>query len=107
MEKTAAFYKEVLGLRRVGTGTEPYVFDADGTFLVVMKGKLEQPKSPAKRWPMFALSVPDLDLAVEALRDAGVELPWGIEEFGSPEPSSRYVMFRDPAGNLIEVVEWL
>jgi len=59
------------------------------------------------RWPMFALSVPDLDLAVEALRDAGVELPWGIEECGSPEPSSRYVMFRDPAGNLIEVVEWL
>jgi len=56
---------------------------------------------------MFALSVPDLDLAVEALRDAGVELPWGIEECGSPEPSSRYVMFRDPAGNLIEVVEWL
>ena len=56
---------------------------------------------------MFALTVPDLDQSVNALRDAEVELPWGIEEFGAPEPSSRYVMFHDPAGNLIEVVEWL
>jgi hypothetical protein len=56
---------------------------------------------------MFALAVPDLDQSVEALRDAKVELPWGIEEFGSPEPSSKYVMFHDPAGNLIEIVEWL
>ena len=45
--------------------------------------------------------------ALSALRDAEVELPWGIEDFGAPEPSSRYVMFHDPAGNLIEVVEWL
>ena len=72
-----------------------------------MEGRLEQPRDPKRRWPMFALTVSDLDQSVNALRDAVVELPWGIEEFGAPEPSSRYVMFHDPAGNLIEVVEWL
>ena len=94
-------------LRRVGTGTDPYVLDTDGSFIVIMEGQLEPPRNPKQRWPMFALAVSSLDQTVEALREAGVELPWGIEEFGAPEPSSRYVMFHDPAGNLIEVVEWL
>jgi catechol 2,3-dioxygenase-like lactoylglutathione lyase family enzyme len=107
LEPTAGFYEEVLGLRRVGTSTSPFVLDTDGTFVVIMVGKLEPPHNPQRRWPMFALTVSNLDQTVEALRPAGVDLPWGIEEFGAPEPSSRYVMFYDPAGNLIEIVEWL
>ena len=107
LEATVMFYEDVLGLRRVGTSTDPYILDTDGTFLVIMEGQLEQPRDPGRRWPMFALSVPDLDRSVEALHDAEVELPWGVEEFGSPEPSSRYVMFHDPAGNLVEIVQWL
>ena len=107
LEPTAKFYQDVLGLRRVGSSADPYILDTDGTFVVIMEGRLEQPLDPKRRWPMFALTVPDLDQSVNALRDAGVEFPWGIEEFGAPEPSSRYVMFHDPAGNLIEVVEWL
>ena len=107
LEPTAKFYEDVLGLRRVGSSADPYILDTDGTFVAIMEGLLEQPQDPKRRWPMFALTVPDLDQSVNALRDAEVELPWGIEEFGAPEPSSRYVMFHDPAGNLIEVVEWL
>jgi len=48
-----------------------------------------------------------IQFSIKTLTDAGVEFPWGIEEFGGPNPSSRYVMFYDPAGNLIELVEWL
>ena len=107
LDSTARFYEEVLRLRRVGTSTDHHLFDTDGTFVVVMEGVLDPPKAPARRWPMFALTVPDLDVSVEALRTAEVDLAWGIEEYGEPEPSSRYVMFHDPAGNLIEVVEWL
>ena len=107
LESTASFYNEVLHLRRVGSSTDHHVFDTDGTFVVVMEGSLEHPKDPARRWPMFALTVPDLDASVETLRAAEVPLPWGVEEYGEPEPSSRYVMFHDPAGNLIEIVEWL
>ena len=104
---TAKFYEEVLGLRRVGSTADHHILDTDGTFFVIMQGQLAPPKEPARRWPLFALTVQDLDSSVEALRSAGVELPWGIEEFGAPEPSSRYVMFHDPAGNLIEIVQWL
>lgn len=105
VEATARFYEEVLGLERVSE--DGMILDTDGTFLVVMQGTLVHPKDTARRWPLFALSVPDLDAAVKALEQAGVELPWGIEVFGTPEPDSRYVMFHDPAGNLIELVEWL
>ncbi len=104
---TATFYQDILGLRRVGSSTDPYICDTDGTFIVIMEGNLEQPRDPKRRWPMFALSVPDLDKSVKKITDTGVEFPWGIEEYGTPNPSSRYVMFYDPAGNLIELVEWL
>ncbi len=107
LRTTAEFYETVLGLRRVGNSTSPYIFDTDGTFLAIMEGQLEQPRDPKRRWPMFALTVPDLDKSVRALREAGVKLPWGIEEFGVPTPSSRFVMFHDTAGNLIEIVQWL
>lgn len=107
VEPTARFYEDVLELRRVGSSTSPYILDTDGTFVVIMEGKLEHPRDPKRRWPLFALTVPDIDRSVEALVGASVELPWGIEEFGEPEPSSRYVMFRDPAGNLVELVQWL
>ena len=107
IKSTAEFYEEVLGLRRVGVSTTPYILDTDGTFVVIMEGNLEHPADTIRRWPMFALTVPDLDKSVRLLRDAGIEFPWGIEEFGAPTPSSRYVMFLDPAGNLIEIVQWL
>jgi catechol 2,3-dioxygenase-like lactoylglutathione lyase family enzyme len=107
LESTVQFYEGVLGLRRVGSSTTPYILDADGTFIAIMEGQLEPPRDSVRRWPMFALSVADLDQAVEALRAADVELPWGVEEYGAPNPSSRYVMFSDPAGNLIELVQWL
>jgi hypothetical protein len=46
-------------------------------------------------------AVPDLDAAVERLRRHQVELPWGV---GGKE-AGRWVMFYDPAGNLIEMAE--
>lgn len=52
---------QAMGLRRVGSSTDPYVLDADGSFLLIMEGRLEQPRDTKRRWPMFALTVPDLD----------------------------------------------
>jgi len=51
------------------------------------------------RFPPIAFRVSDLDKAVQRLQVHGVDLPWGIE--GHDE--SRWVMFFDPAGNLIEL----
>lgn len=106
LEATANFYQEVLGVKPVEAGN-PYILNADGTFLVIMEGTLQHPEDVARRWPLFALTVPSLDESLEQLSKADIALPWGIEEYGEPEPYSRYVMFNDPAGNLIELVEWL
>ena len=38
----------------------------------------------------------------ETLRLYGVDLPWGVET----NAASRWVMFHDPAGNLVELVEF-
>ncbi len=54
------------------------------------------------RFPLFALSVDNLDAMVSRLVELRIEMPWGIES----NPASRWVMFHDPAGNLIELVQF-
>ena len=54
------------------------------------------------RFPLIAFSVSNLGDAIARLEANDVELPWGIEE----DPNSQWVMFHDPAGNLIELVEF-
>jgi hypothetical protein len=41
-------------------------------------------------------------IAEERLRLHGVEMPWGVES----DSASRWVMLTDPAGNLIELVQF-
>lgn len=98
---TAHFYKDVLGLELLHHhhGDRPH-FKVGSTYLTILKGKPvpAQDSDPA-RFPLFALGVADLDAAVERLKAHGVELPWGIEE----GQGTRWVMFYDPAGNLIEL----
>lgn len=97
---TAHFYRDVLGLRLLPHhGDRPH-FDLNGVYLVILEGKPAPPQNPTPaRFPIVAFAVGDLDSAVERLRAHRVELPWGIEE----DAGSRWVMFHDPAGNLIEL----
>ena len=71
--------------------------------LVILEGEpVQDQSSHPKRFPAVAFAVPDLDAAVEHLRAHGLALPWGVES----SPNARYVMFNDPAGNLIELAEF-
>jgi len=108
VDATAAFYRDVVGLTDAPThSNDPIVLDAGAALVVIMEGQLAPPIQPKRRWPMLALQVRDLNESLSRLRAAGVALPWGIEEYGAPDPTSRYVMFYDPAGNLIELVQFL
>jgi hypothetical protein len=51
---------------------------------------------------VVALAVPDLEAAVGKLRSHAVDQPWGVET----NAAGRWVMFHDPAGNLLEFVEF-
>ncbi|HLF27192.1 MAG TPA: VOC family protein [Anaerolineae bacterium] len=100
---TAHFYRDVLGLRLLPHhGDRPH-FDLGGIYLAILKGRPRPAQNPTpSRFPILAFAVDDLDAAVERLRAHAVELPWGIEE----DANSRWVMFTDPAGNLIELAHF-
>jgi catechol-2,3-dioxygenase len=100
--QAAHFYRDVVGLPMVEHhGARPH-FDLGGSYLVLLKGQV--PKTgQVERFPRVAITVEDLDAHIEALRYNQVELPWGIEE----DALSRWVMFHDLDGNLIELVQFL
>jgi catechol-2,3-dioxygenase len=98
----AHFYRDVIGLTLLPHHGERPHFDLSGSYLTILKGRptTAQEAEPA-RFPLLAIAVDDLDDAIERLRRHEVPLPWGIES----NAASRWVMFSDPAGNLIELVQ--
>jgi catechol 2,3-dioxygenase-like lactoylglutathione lyase family enzyme len=100
----AHFYRDVLGLPLISHHAQRPHFDLGGSStLVILKGK-PTPASEADpaRFPVIALAVNDLKGAVEQLKEHEVGLPWGVEK----GPEGEWVMFYDPGGNLIELVEF-
>ena len=102
---TAAFYREVIGLQQhppMHEGDPRPHLKLDGGYLVILHGQpCPAANAHPEHFPLFALTVPDLDTAVERLKTHNVELPWGVQSHGP----AQWVMFYDPAGNLIELVE--
>jgi catechol 2,3-dioxygenase-like lactoylglutathione lyase family enzyme len=102
----AHFYRDVVGLQLLSSHAHhsewPH-FDLDGTYLTILQGKpVPAQDAEPPDFPLVAFGVDDLAAAVERLHAHGVELPWGVQE----GVESRWVVFRDPAGNLIEMVEF-
>ncbi len=111
--KTAHFYRDVIGLTLLAHhGDRPH-FDLGGAYLAINSGK-PMPAQGEARFPLLAFQVEDLDESIQQLKAHQVEMPWGIENDTGPKvgsspidgTSSRWVMFLDPAGNLIELVSF-
>ena len=99
----AHFYRNVIGLQQLHhSGDRPH-FIVDGIYLTILKGHPAPARdaTPA-RFPLVAFAVDDLEASLERLRLHQVPMPWGIEQ----DADSRWVMFHDPAGNLIELVQF-
>ena len=101
--KTAHFYHDVIGLKLLPHhGDRPH-FDVGGVYLTILKGlPLPAENAVPPRFPLVAFAVDDLDAAIARLHLHGVAIPWGIES----DSQSRWVMFNDPSGNLIELVSF-
>ena len=97
---TAHFYHEVIGLNPMPHhGKWPH-FNLGGIYLTILQGRpCPAEDAVPSRFPILALSVDNLGNAIARLEDNAVEMPWRIEE----DANSRWVMFHDPAGNLIEL----
>ncbi len=99
----AHFYRDVIGLKLLTHDRHRPHFDLGGAYLVILQGRPLPPLEPIPaRFPIVAFAVDDLDAAVEQLQRHQVDLPWGIEE----DTGSRWVMFYDPVGNLIELAQF-
>jgi catechol-2,3-dioxygenase len=97
------FYRDVVGLDLMPHHDHWPAFDLNGTYLVIVeRAPLPDKEAGEPRFPVLAFAVEDLDQAVEHLQAHNVDLPWGIET----GRSNRWVMFYDPAGNLIEFAEF-
>jgi glyoxylase I family protein len=96
---TAHFYMDVIGLPLLHDHHDPVALDTGGTFLVILRG--DPPRSPDpdhSGFPLLTFAVDDLDEAVRHLQDHQVEIVDGIRE----KNGTRWVLFQDPAGNLLE-----
>ena len=97
------FYRDVLGLSLLPHHNGAPHFDVNGVYLVILEGRALSPQNhEPSRFPLFAISVGDLDERVDRLAKHGIDRPWGIEI----DETSRWIMFHDPAGNLIELVQF-
>ncbi len=97
------FYRDVVGLpfQAISSGGHPH-FDLGGTYLTILRGRPAVPPDPETRFPVVAFATPDLNAALKKLHSLAVDMPWGVET----NATGRWVMFQDPAGNLIELVEF-
>jgi catechol 2,3-dioxygenase-like lactoylglutathione lyase family enzyme len=98
------FYRDAIGLEPLAEhGGRPH-FDLDGSYLVIVEGvPAHEETTKQGRFPLIALAVTDLDEAIGRLREHDVALPWDVEVTAH----SRWIKFQDPAGNLIELVEYI
>jgi catechol 2,3-dioxygenase-like lactoylglutathione lyase family enzyme len=98
------FYRDVLNMHLMPHHGEQPHFDLGGIYLTVVKGQPAQLRAgEGHPFPVVAFAVDDLNAAVARLRAHRIDLPWGIEG----DERSRWIKFHDPAGNLIELVEFI
>ena len=98
------FYRDVVGLDQLPHHGHRPTFDlGNGSYLIIVKGQpVPARNSESPHFPLIAFAVEELDRAVEHLEAHGVELPWGIQT----GQDTRWVVFADPAGNLIEFAQF-
>lgn len=95
-EELARFFENVLGLRRVHSEPEFWVFELQDGRHVEVFGTGYAGKEHMQTGPVVGFAVTDLPQAVAELRQAGVEL------LGGAGPTWQH--FRGPDGNVYELV---
>jgi glyoxylase I family protein len=103
------FYCDVLGFHTVPRPSFSFdgrwlVHDSVGVMLHLIHEEDFKPKASAinTRRGHFALRCPDVDAAIAALREYGIEL---IER-RLPDYGYRQIFIQDPDGNVLELGEW-
>lgn len=100
VQKMTDFYQNVLGLPLATIDRGRPHFDFGGGYLTILPGQpYKAQDSMQSRFPVIAFAVDDLHETIHQLKSHDVEMPWGVEE----DNDSRWIMFYDPGGNLLEI----
>jgi catechol 2,3-dioxygenase-like lactoylglutathione lyase family enzyme len=109
LAKAKAFYGQTLGVFQVvDLGPHLLSLQAANGYAVLIYEK--QTHEPAQH-TILNFPVDDIDAAVDRLRDAGVVFeqydsgPIKTNEKGIATPGPKQAWFRDPAGNILSVIE--
>jgi predicted enzyme related to lactoylglutathione lyase len=100
LERQRAFYRDVLGLPERDTGEDFVIFDVDGNILELL-ARSDAPQY-ARRCVCVGFLVEDIEAAREELVRRGAETVTGVE---GPAQGLYWAYFRDPEGNLFELVQ--
>jgi catechol 2,3-dioxygenase-like lactoylglutathione lyase family enzyme len=108
MAKAKAFYGDTLGARVVDFGPGIAGLQAGNGYAVLM---YEKPTHEPAQHTILNFPVDDIEATVDELRAAGVEFehydedPIKTNEKGIAHPGPLQAWFRDPAGNIVSVLE--
>jgi catechol 2,3-dioxygenase-like lactoylglutathione lyase family enzyme len=108
MAKAKAFYGDTLGARVVDLGTGLGVLQAGNGYSVLI---YEKPVHEPAQHTILNFPVDDIEATVDKLRAAGVEFehydegPIKTNEKGIAKPGPLQAWFRDPAGNIVSVLQ--
>lgn len=102
LERQRAFYRDVLGLREREAGEDFAIFDVEGNILELLT-RSDAPQY-ARRCVSVGFVVEDIAVAREELVRRGAE---PVTEVEGPAQGQYWAYFRDPEGNLFELVQRL
>jgi catechol 2,3-dioxygenase-like lactoylglutathione lyase family enzyme len=108
MAKAKAFYGDTLGARVVDLGPGLVVLQAGNGYSVLI---YEKPVHEPAQHTILNFPVDDIEATVDELRAAGVEFehydeePIKTNEKGIAGPGPLQAWFRDPAGNIVSVLQ--
>ena len=108
LAKAKAFYGDTLGARVVDLGPGLAMLQAGNGYAVLI---YEKPVHEPAQHTILNFPVDDIEATVDELRAAGVEFerydegPIKTNEKGIAKPGPLQAWFRDPAGNIVSVLE--
>jgi catechol 2,3-dioxygenase-like lactoylglutathione lyase family enzyme len=108
LAKAKEFYGQTLGVRVIDLGSPLLSLQAGNGYAVLLYEK--DTHEPAAH-TVLNFPVDDIESAVDELRAAGVEFeqydegPIATDEKGIATPGPKQAWFRDPAGNILSVIE--
>ena len=104
LDKAADFYSSILGLKVKHKMPYVVVLDHDGVDLVLCQAeKPVQSNYPASSGVVLGFPTPNLGDSIKTLKAKGVGL---VHDAPQDFPGGQFVAFRDPSGNVHELLEF-